>query len=265
MNKTTVVGLLIALAGLVAGMYLKGVAFSALLVPAAYCIILGGTAGAVAIATPGEKLKNLPKLFGIIFGAPKTADKEKIIQTIYDLSVLSRKEGILALESKQDEVDNPFLKTGIKLIVDGTHNEDIVKLMEAEIDAMEERHASNAQIFAQAGTYAPTLGVLGAVMGLIAALGEMNDSEKLGHAIASAFIATLLGIFTGYVIWNPFANKLRQVSKIEVRTKLLILEGILGVQEGLNPELIKERMTAQLETSERAKFDNGPSEAKTEG
>jgi chemotaxis protein MotA len=263
MNKTTIAGLLLAVVGLMVGMYLKGVAFSNLLVPAAYCIILAGTAGAVTIATPGERLKNLPKLFGIIFKGAKLMSQDELINTIYEFSVLSRKEGILALDSKQEEIKDPFLKTGIKLIVDGVHNEDIVKIMDAEIDAMEDRHAANAQIFSQGGLYAPTLGVLGAVMGLIAALGEMDDIEKLGHAIAAAFIATLLGIFTGYVIWHPFANKLKQTSKLEVRIKLMTLEGILGMQEGLNPELIKERMTAQIETGLRSKFDS--KEGKAEG
>lgn len=103
---------------------------------------------------------------------------------------------------------------------------------------MEERHTSGAAIFTQAGTYAPTLGVLGAVVGLIAALADMNDIEKLGHAISAAFMATLLGIFTGYVLWHPFANKLKRKSALEVKQKRMMIEGILSVLEGEAPRVI---------------------------
>ena len=108
-----------------------------------------------------------------------------------------------------------------------------------EIDAMEERHLSSAAIFSQAGKYAPTLGVLGAVIGLIAALGNMADTEALGHAISAAFVATLMGIYTGYVLWHPFANKLKRKSQQEVRIKEMMIEGILSIIEGEAPRTIE--------------------------
>jgi len=252
MNLTTIAGLIIAIVGLIFGMYFKGVAFSALLQPAAYFIILMGTAGAVTIATPGERLKTLPKLFGILFGGSKSMTKTQAINSILEFSETTRREGLLALESKLASINDPFLSTGVRLLMDGAQSEYIVSVMEEEISAMEDRHAANAQIFTQAGTYAPTLGVLGAVMGLIAALGEMSDTEKLGRAIAAAFVATLLGIFTGYVIWLPFANKLKQKSKLEVEVRRIVIEGILGLQEGQSTTMLKDRMMAQISESERA-------------
>jgi chemotaxis protein MotA len=117
---------------------------------------------------------------------------------------------------------------------------------------MEERHAAGANIFSQAGTYAPTLGVLGAVVGLIAAMGDMNDTETLAYAIAAAFVATLLGIFTGYVLWHPFANKLKRKSKQEVITKNLIMTGILALSAGTNTRILREKMLSYLPATERA-------------
>jgi len=123
-------------------------------------------------------------------------------------------------------------------------------LME-DISATEERHKSGALIFQQAGTYAPTLGVLGAVVGLIAALGNLNNLETLGHSIASAFVATLLGIFTGYVLWHPIANKLRQLSKREIEIKLMMVEGLLSIQSGVSTIAIEQKLSVFLPPSER--------------
>lgn len=125
--------------------------------------------------------------------------------------------------------------------------------MEEELDAIEERHQAGAAIFSQAGTYAPTLGVLGAVLGLIAALGDLNDMDALGYAIAAAFVATLFGIFTGYVLWHPFANKLKRKSKQEILVKSLIVEGILSVQAGVPPRAIEDKLMVYVPHSERKK------------
>ena len=119
---------------------------------------------------------------------------------------------------------------------------------------MEERHEVGATIFAQAGTYAPSLGVLGAVLGLIAALGNMSDTEVLGHAISAAFVATLLGIFTGYVLWHPFSNKLKRKSKKEVKLKEMMVEGILSILAGESPRIIEQKLASYLPNNERKKL-----------
>ncbi len=126
---------------------------------------------------------------------------------------------------------------------------------------MEQRHTENMSIFTQAGTYAPTLGVLGAVVGLIAALGNLNDIDKLGHSIAAAFIATLLGIFTGYVLWLPFANKLKVLSQLEVAQKRMIIEGILSLQAGDSPTAIEAKLMVFIPQSEREQIKGNKAEA----
>jgi chemotaxis protein MotA len=158
------------------------------------------------------------------------------------LSQVARREGILALESRLEEINDPFLKNGMSMVIDGMDVDFVRDVLDADIEAMEERHRSGALIFSQAGMYAPTLGVLGAVVGLIAALGNLNDIEVLGHSIAAAFVATLLGIFTGYVLWHPFSNKLKLVSKDEVELKRMMVEGILSLQAGDSPMAIESKL-----------------------
>jgi chemotaxis protein MotA len=143
------------------------------------------------------------------------------------------------------------------LAVDGQSAEFIRDVLSEEIEAMEERHQSGALIFSQAGTYAPTLGVLGAVIGLVAALKYMNDIDGLGQAISAAFIATLLGIFTGYVLWHPFANKLKRKSKQEAKLKYMMIEGILSIHEGESPKVIEQKLSSYLPASERKKILEG--------
>jgi len=254
MDIATMLGLIIAVVGVLAGMVVKGVPLDSLANPAALLVILAGTVGAVVLATPMERLSQLPKLFGKLFGSSGTMKQKDAVDTIVELAELTRKEGILALETRLPSVKDPFIVNGLKLLIDGADSNYVAEVLSEDISAMEERHAANAQIFTQAGTYAPTLGVLGAVMGLIAALTELSDTEALGHAISAAFVATLLGIFTGYVLWHPFANKLKQKSRQEATIRRLMVEGILGICEGQNPRMIEDRMLSQLGSGDRAKI-----------
>lgn len=254
MDKSTLIGIILGLIAVFVGMVLKGVTLDVLINPAAILIIIVGTIASVTIAFPMSELKRVPKLFGILFKDKKRMSETELIKLFSELSQIARRQGILALEGKLSEIDDPFLKNGLVFAIDGKHSEYIRDVLLEEIDAMEERHKAGAQIFSQAGSYAPTLGVLGAVVGLIAALGHMNDTEALGTAISAAFVATLLGIFTGYVLWNPFANKLKRKSQVEVRVKNLMIEGILSIIEGESPALIEQKLSSYLPASEREKF-----------
>lgn len=251
MDISSVVGIILAFVALLTGMVLKGVSLSALANPAAILIIIFGTIAAVTIAFPMKELKRVPKLFSILFKETKLADDIDIIKMFSQWADLARREGLLALESKASEVEDPFLKNGLTLAIDGQNADYIRDVLTEEVEAMEDRHTGGAAIFSQAGTYAPTLGVLGAVVGLIAALGDMNDIERLGHAISAAFVATLLGIFTGYVLWHPFANKLKRKSSVEVKQKRMMIEGILSVLEGEAPRVIEQKLSSYLTMEER--------------
>jgi chemotaxis protein MotA len=233
------------------GMVLKGVHPSSLANPAAILIIIVGTIAAVAIATPLNELKNFPKLLGIIFTGSKFMSASEAIEKILEFAEMARREGLLVLEARIQEESDPFLVRGLQLLVDGVDSDQLSESMEADIAAMENRHNANANIFTQAGTYAPTLGVLGAVLGLIAALGNMEDVEALGHAIAAAFVATLLGIFTGYVLWLPMSNKLKQKSKQEVLVRTIVMEGIVGICRGMNPRMLRDNLSNYIAASAR--------------
>ncbi|MDR1620978.1 MAG: flagellar motor stator protein MotA [Synergistaceae bacterium] len=263
MDVMGVVGIVTGLAALLIGMFFKGVPFSALNNPAAFFIILVGTAGAVIIATPGNEIKKTGKLFKVLFGQQKSLSAEEVIGTLAAMAEIVRKEGILVMEKKLDELPDPFMKLGFSMALSESDVHKLGDNLYAAIDAMKLRHAANAQIFTQAGMYAPTLGVLGAVLGLIAALSHMGDTDALGHAISAAFIATLLGIFTGYVMWHPFANRLKQKSKQEVFVKELILDGVLGIVEGENPAKLKERLMVALPASERERMEAAEAERKS--
>lgn len=261
MDKSTVFGLIIGFVSVAVGMVLKGAGLANLLNPAAILIIIFGTIATVVIGFPTSELKRVPKLFGVIFKESKLVSDVEVIKMFSSWADLARREGLLALESKTTEVEDPFLKNGLTLAIDGQNADYIRDVLTEEIDALEERHSGGAQIFTQAGTYAPTLGVLGAVVGLIAALSDMSDIDKLAHAISAAFIATLLGIFTGYVLWHPFANKLKRKSKQEIRQKTMMLEGILSVLEGDAPRVIEQKLSSYLSMSERKKVLNESGEA----
>ena len=260
MDKSSVIGLILGLIAIGVGMVLKGADLAALLEPAAFLIILLGTVAAVTIAFPGSALKKVPALFKKLFFEEKQTDSKELIVLFMDWADQTRKEGLLSLENQVNEVDDPFLSSGLQLAIDGQSPDFIKDVMIEKIEAMEQRHEEGAAIFSQAGTYAPTLGVLGAVIGLIAALADMSDIDALGHAISAAFVATLLGIFTGYVLWHPFANKLREKSKREVMQKELIVEGVLSITTGDSRLIVQEKLGSLLSSKELAELQKRDSD-----
>ena len=251
MEKSTLIGLIGGVAAVGVGMALKGADPHALINPAAFLIIIAGTAAALFNAFPMKQLKKFPALLKILMIGKPVMKKQEVLDTFMEIAKLAKKEGPMAIEKKANEMSDPFFRSTLILVADGINADTIAEIVESDIKQMEERHRSGAQIFAQAGMYAPTLGVLGAVIGLIAALGNLSDIDKLGHSIAAAFVATLLGIFTGYVCWHPFANKLKQLSAEEVEIKKMILEGALALQSGASTVIIESKLQAFIPVSER--------------
>jgi chemotaxis protein MotA len=250
-DKTSLLGVILGVVVLVGGMVLKGSDPGALINPAALVIIFLGTIAAVLIAFPMSEMKKVPALFKVIFTDSKLIREKELIPIFTEWANVARKEGLLALEESAEEVEDPFLQRGLKMVVDGQSPELVRSMLEEDIAAMEDRHELGAKVFSQAGTYAPTLGVLGAVMGLVSALGHLEDVALLGKSISAAFIATLFGIFTGYVLWHPFANKLKRKSQEEARIKQIMVEGLLAVQEGMPSRLVEEKMLTYLPAKDR--------------
>ncbi len=251
MEKSTAIGLGLGLFAVIGGMILKHANVAMLFNPAAFVIIFVGTAASLYIAFPTSEIAKIPKLLKIVFTGQKLIAKQEVIRSFMDWASITRREGLLALESKVEEIDDPFLRNGMRMIIDGNDHDFVRDVLMEEISATEDRHKAGAQIFSQAGTYAPTLGVLGAVIGLIAALGNLKDIDALGASIAAAFIATLLGIFSGYVLWHPIANKLKRMSKKEMEIKLMMVEGLLSIQSGVSTIAISQKLSVFLTPTER--------------
>lgn len=255
MEKSTVIGLIAGFISVFVGMILKGAPLSSMNNPAAFLIIIGGTFACLFNAFPMETVAKLPTLFKLLFRAENDGSKVELVKLFVELSQLARREGILALEGRIADIEDPFFRNGLSMVIDGMDPDFVSDVLDAELAVMEERHAEARSILTQAGTYAPTLGVLGAVVGLIAALADLSDVNRLGHAISAAFIATILGIFTGYVIWLPFANKLKVKSANEIAHKRMIIEGILSLQAGDSPTAIQAKLMVFIPQSERGELE----------
>ena len=258
MELTSLIGVIVGIGAVVGAMIFKHISFAVLANPAAIFVIFVGTAATILISFPGENLKILGALFKILFTKQKMISDVEIIDLMIELSTKAKRDGLLSLESKVAEIEDPFIRKGIQMVIDGTEETIVEEILENEIAAMEKRHETNASIFSSAGMYAPTLGVLGAVFGLIAAMSHIDDTEKMAEAIAAAFVATILGIFTGYVLWNPFAKKLKVKSQKEVRLKEMVIIGLKSIQQGDAPFMLKDKLLATLPASKQKKIMEAP-------
>ena len=254
MKNSMLLGLVLGFVAVLGGMVLKGAGLSSLWNPAAFLIIIVGTIAAIMIAFPMSELAKIGLLFKIAFLGQKLPERKYLIDQFMEWASITRREGLLALEARVDEIEDDFLRNGMRMIIDGNDQDLVRDVLLEDISATEERHKSGSLIFTQAGTYAPTLGVLGAVVGLVAALSDMSNMESLAKAISAAFIATLLGIFTGYVLWHPIANRLKRLSKLEIQIKLMMLEGLLSIQSGVSTIAIQQKLSVFLTPTERRKL-----------
>lgn len=241
MDITTIIGLIIGLVALVGGFLLEGGQVGGLLQLTAALIVFGGTLAAVLISFPLAKLRTIPKALSLAF-ISKTNTADNIVEDITGMASVSRREGVLALERIAETHQDPFLREGIQLIVDGTDHSAVRQMLELEIDAVAKKHEGYAKIFESAGGYAPTMGIIGTVMGLIHVLGSLTEPAALGPAIALAFTATLYGVASANLIFLPIASKIKARSEDELDRMEMILEGILSIQNGDHPVLVRRKL-----------------------
>ncbi|MEI7025634.1 flagellar motor protein [Paenibacillus sp. y28] len=245
MDITTWIGIIIGLTALVGGYLLEGGHINGLLVGTAALIVFGGTIGAVIVSFPKKQLRQLPKALSIAF-REKQRDPDKIIQEIVDMATTARRAGVLSLESRAMEHEDPFLRKGLTMIVDGTDPELTKQILELDMDAVEKNYSNLAKIFESAGGYAPTMGIIGTVMGLVHVLSNLADPASLAGSIATAFTATLYGVASANIIYLPIAAKIKQRSEEQTIEMEMMLEGILALQAGENPQLIRMKLTSFL-------------------
>ena len=222
-------------------------------IPAAL-IVLGGTLGVTLASTSMEQFKNLPKYYkkALTTGPP---DYRAELDRIVAFAERARREGLLALDDEVGQIEDPFMRKGMQLVVDGTDPEVVREILEAELDGMAARHKAGATIFVQAGGFGPTLGVLGTVMGLVHVLENLDKPETLGHSIAGAFIATLYGVGSANVVYLPISNRLKLLSGQEQEVKTMIIEGVLAVQAGENPRIVSDRLMTFVPPDQRGEAD----------
>lgn len=246
MDLGIIISLVIAFASIIIGFTFEGGALHSLWQPTAAIIVFGGTIGAVGISFPASTLKKLPKIMGIAF--KKRPDKlSGMIEFFKGLAVKTRRDGLLSLESELDTYDmDSFTKKGLQMVVDGVEPSTIKGILENKLENIAERHESGTAIFDAAGGFAPTMGIIGTVMGLVQVLGNLGNSSELGGKIAVAFIATLYGVGSANLLWLPIAGKLKAIDKEECLEKQMVIEGILLLQEGANPNTLVSKLEGFL-------------------
>ncbi|KIC05399.1 flagellar motor protein A [Ligilactobacillus ruminis DPC 6832] len=250
MDIFLIIGLVLGAICIVMALILKGASLAMLLNGEVIVIIFGGMIAAVLSSYTMADIKRLPKVMKVLM-SNEEPDLNGTIEKMVELSNIARREGLLALEAPVNELDDPFMKQGLELVVDGAEAEQIRDLMESEVDAMETRHHRMSGLFKTAGATSPTLGVMGAAIGLIGALGNLSDINKLGPMIASAFVATIFGIFMGYMVMIPFATRLEAKNEEEVLLKTLIIEGVMDIQAGHSAKVIEQKLYAQIPPEKR--------------
>jgi len=250
MDLTTIVGIVLGVTCLVSAFVLDGGHILALLKPTAAMIVFGGTIGATMTGFTLEEIKTVPQLLKIAFSDRKI-DVAALIQRLSGIADRARREGLLSLEQELPEIEDRFLRQGLQLIIDGTDPELTRNMLETEMYAVEERHKVGIGIFEAAGGYAPTMGIIGTVMGLVHVLSNISDPGNLGPSIALAFIATFYGVGSANLLWLPIAAKLKNKSTKERLVQEMIMEGILSIQAGENPTIIREKLLSFLTPAER--------------
>jgi len=239
----TVAGILLAFGGIVGGLLMEGGKISDVSQITAALIVLGGTFGAVMVSTPIRVLNGAAlRLIHVLMD--KTGSPDEAIEELIVYATKARKNGLVSLENEALEIQDPFLQKALTLAVDGTDLQEIRNMMQLEIDTAENRALAEAKVFESAGGYSPTIGIIGAVMGLIQVMKNLANIEEVGRGIAVAFVATLYGVGLANIILLPAATKIKSRIEWETEMKELKLEGVVAIVEGLNPKLIRSKLDA---------------------
>ena len=244
-DLATIAGLILAGGGIIGGLLLEGGSIRDILQHTAAIIVICGTFGAVMINFPLPVVIGGMKRFAHVF-IDNSQDMHQLVDLIVELAAKARKQGIVSLEDDMNSTPEPFLKKALGLAVDGTDLQELRRMLELQIDQDEHHAGQEAKVWESAGGYAPTIGIIGAVMGLIQVMKNLANIDEVGHGIAVAFVATVYGVAFSNILFLPAANKIKSRIQGEVQRKELILEGVSAMVEGLNPKLIKVKLEAYL-------------------
>ncbi len=258
MNLATVLGLIMGLGAILVGFLLEGGNPAKLLLPSPFIIIFGGIAGALFASFDMGDILGMGKLISKAMKLPPVKSKELALKFVA-FAEKSRRDGLLSLEEDMQSLsdqDDPLLKKGLRYVIDGTDSEALTALLENDVSVWEKHQKHGVEIFEAAGGFAPTMGIIGTVLGLIIVLANLSEPEKLGEHISTAFIATLLGIGIANLIFLPLANKLKVVLGKEKLAKEMIIVGVLAIQQGESPKLVGDKLAAFLDEHERHELES---------
>jgi chemotaxis protein MotA len=249
-DLSTLAGIALALSGILGGLILEKGSIQDVAQATAAMIVLGGTLGAVMVTTPMPVMLRGVRALGGIFretAIPAAATIDLLVQ----YAIKARKNGIVSLESEANSIADPFLRKALNLAVDGTDLQELRKMMEVDIAVGEQDSEAEAKVWESAGGYAPTIGIIGAVLGLIQVMKHLEDIKEVGHGIAVAFVATVYGVGSANIFFLPAANKLRARMREAAMLKEMTLEGVTGIVEGLNPTLIRLKLESYQKNGKR--------------
>ncbi len=241
MDRLSVIGVVLALVALVGGSVLKGSGLSGLWNPAAFVIVIVGTIAAILVQTPLATFRRALKIVRWVF-QPPAHDRASVIAKIVEWSTTARKQGLLGLEAEVQALEDPFLRKGLQMVVDGVEPDAIRQMLEIELHGQSDRDMSAAKVFEGMGIYSPTLGIIGAVLGLMAVMKNLADPSKLGPGIAAAFTATIYGIGAANLMLLPMAAKLKGLVNHQAQEREMIVEGLIAIAQGENPRNIEARL-----------------------
>jgi chemotaxis protein MotA len=245
MDRLSVIGIVLAIAAITGGSVLKGAGLSGLWSPAAFVIVILGTIASILVQTPIHTFKRALAIFRWVF-RPPPSDRRAMITQIVEWSTTARKQGLLGLEQQVQNLEDPFLRKGLQMVVDGVEPESIRQMLEIEMHGQSSRDLAAAKVYEGMGIYAPTLGIIGAVLGLMAVMKNLADPSKLGHGIAAAFTATIYGIGTANLALLPIASKLKGLVNSQAEEREMIVEGLIAIAQGENPRNIEARLSGYL-------------------
>ena len=244
-------GLVLALGGIVGGLILEGGRIQDVSQITAAIIVFGGTLGAVMVNSPVAALRGALRRLPDVF-RERGSSWESLVNDIISYAVKARKTGLVSLETETAAIADPFLKKALDLAIDGTDLQELRQMMQLQIAIEEQRAEADAKVFESAGGFAPTIGIIGAVMGLIQVMKNLANIEEVGHGIAVAFVATVYGVASANLFFLPAAGKIKARSHRETERKDLMLEGVSAIVEGLNPKIIRKKLEPYLEQPPQA-------------
>ena len=251
MDPATILGVLLAVVSILIGLLMDGGNPASMILPSAVVIVVGGTFGAtLATGLLSDAIAALKAVPATI--TAKGVDSSEAIEMVVQFADQARREGLLSLEESAKSIEDPFLRKGIQLAVDGTDPDELRDILEMEMGAKKAADKNRVEFFNNLASFGPTMGVIGTMMGLIGVLENLSTPETLGPLIASAFLTTLYGVIIANLVANPIGKRMARIGELEVKHMELVLEGVLSVQAGSNPRMVEQKLQAFLPPEARA-------------